>query len=116
MVQLLSFLLGILFIVIAFLLGRIIIKTVRDELEGAKLIIIIRDLSLFASLALVAGVSGIFLVLAAFAALCSLKHYERAYPFIMLLVLALQPSTTIIALLVLSAYLQGVLSVFPENK
>lgn len=112
----LSFLFGIVFIIIAFLLGRIIIKTVRDELEGTRLIIIIRDLSLFAALALVAGVSGIFLVLAAFAALCSFKHYERTHPLLMLVVLAIQPSSTTIALLVLSAYLQGVLSVFPDEK
>ncbi len=114
MEQILNFLLGILFIIIAFLLGRIIIKTVLDELEGAKYMIILRDISLFVALTLVAGVTGVFLVLAAFAALCSIKQYERTYPFLMLLVLAIQPSTSILALLVLVAYLQGILSVFPE--
>ena len=101
-------------IISVFFFGRKVGSWVPDEPEeGGQLMMIIRDISFMSATALL-GLLGLLLLLVI---VVFRKHYERTYPFIGLVVLVASSTTNImygqiaiISLLVLTFFVQGVLS------
>ena len=98
---------------LAHFLGAKTIASVPDEKEYEQIITLIRDLALFVAMIMIAGSIGFLLVVIAFIVL-GFEQLHKAIPLFGLLVIFLTTNPVALALIVLVAYLQGILANIPR--